>query len=135
MHASLRAQALASMGGRAKHGSRAVEAIPVGESEPAKAPAKLSKPPPAGLSAGRPESRREHSPERPPRAARPHAPPSSSYPFRQQESAVNQVIANQRATLRARMNADAHIWAGLRTWACDQIMLHKAPVPRIQTYK
>ena len=133
MHASLRAQALASMGGRAKHGSRAVEAIPV-EKEPTKV-TKLSKAPPAALSAGRAESRRERSPERPPPQAQPRPPASSPYPFRGQEAAVNNVIAHQRATLRARVDADAHIWQGLRTWACEQIMLRKAPMPHIQVYK
>ena len=128
MHASLRAQALASMGGRAKHGSRAVEAIPLAEA-PAKAPAKLSKAPPAALSADRPETRRDAPQPR----ARP--PPSSPYPFRSQEAAVNQVIGHQRATLRARVDADAHIWQGLRTWACDQIVLNKPLMPRIQVYK
>jgi hypothetical protein len=49
--------------------------------------------------------------------------------------AVNNVIAHQRATLRARSDTDAHIFQGLRTWACDQIMLHKAPVPRIQVFR
>jgi hypothetical protein len=119
------------MGGRAKHGSRAVEAIPLAEAEPAKAPVKLSKPPPAALSAARPETRRDTpQPQQPPR------PPSSSpYPFRSQEAAVNNVIAHQRATLRARIDADAHILQGLRTWACDQIVLNKPPMPRIQVYK
>jgi hypothetical protein len=44
------------------------------------------------------------------------------------------VIMQQRKTLRARIDADAHIFQGLRTWACDQIMLNKAPMPRIQTF-
>ena len=41
----------------------------------------------------------------------------------------------ERQALRARNDANASIFDGLRSWACDQIALHKAPVPQIKVYK
>ena len=124
---SLRAQALASLGGkRSSKSSHGVESIPVVQEKP---------PTPSPKSEKGQEERRPSPPRAPARRVSMQAPVSRVYPFRHQEAAVNNVILHQRQALRARNEANASIFDGLRSWACDQIALHKAPVAQIKVYK
>ena len=123
---SLRAQALASLGGkRSSKSSHGVESIPVAQEKRAPSP----------KSEKGQEVPHSSPPRAPTRRVSMQAPVSSAYPFRHQEAAVNNVILHQRQALRARNDANASIFDGLRSWACDQIALHKAPVPQIKVYK
>ena len=121
---SLRAQALASLGGKRSSKSHGVESIPVAQEKRAPSP-KSEK--------GQEVPGPIH-PRAPTRRVSMQTPVSSVYPFRHQEAAVNNVIIHQRQALRVRNDADANVFYGLQRWACDQIVLHKAPVPKIQVY-
>ena len=123
---SLRAQALASLGGKRSSKSHGVESIPVAQEKP-QAPSPKSE---KGQEVPGPSP-----PRVPARRVSMQTPVSSAYPFHHQEAAVNNVILHQRQALRARNDANASIFDGLRSWACDQIALHKAPVPQIKVYK